>query len=84
MAYEPRTLIRVFCVHRLPTSALEFFPDLQRRKAGSASQDCTRSQRVRASTVARAIGENHCDEPLGAQPVQHFAERAHSGIVQSD
>jgi hypothetical protein len=35
MAYEPCTVICVFCVHRLPASALEFFLDLQRRKAGN-------------------------------------------------
>ena len=50
MAYKPRQIICVFCVHRLPASALTFFLDLQRRKAGNASQDCTRSQRIRAST----------------------------------
>jgi hypothetical protein len=36
-AYEPRRLICVFCVHRLPISALKFFLDLQ-PKVGAASR----------------------------------------------
>ena len=66
-AYEPRRLICVFCVHRLPASALKFFLDLQRGKLGNASQDCARSQRVRASNVVRLVAfdlllvEGHSD-----------------------
>jgi hypothetical protein len=59
MASEPRTVIRVFRVHRLPSSALKFFLDLQRREAGNAGQDCTRS---RCATVARSIGQKHWNE----------------------
>jgi hypothetical protein len=37
VTHEPRTVICVFCVHRLPASALKFFLDVQRHKAGIAS-----------------------------------------------
>ena len=58
MAYEPRRLICVFCVHRLSASALKFFLDLQRRKAGDTSEDCTRSQRVRSRRSPLNLSES--------------------------
>jgi hypothetical protein len=64
---KPRRFIRVFCVHRIPSSALKFFLGLQCHESGDAGRDCRRSQPARASTVARPTGQNLSDVALSLE-----------------
>src|SRR5580704_9347593 len=77
MACEEYRSISVFCVHRLPASALRFFLGPRRHKPGNADRDYTRLQPIRLSTctlnrsksLVRGTGPWACQRTRGLAAV---------------